>query len=127
MDENPYKSPSEFSHQPTIKRPQQFGRSIGLAACVVIASIAGMIAGMFLGNRMLFGQIPIVWQDWAKTRPICIIAPSVVGQVVGVWIGWRTFSFVFPRRSCLTVGHDENGPADGDHLAVHRQESEGRD
>jgi len=77
-----------------------------------------MIAGMFLGNRMLFGQIPIVWQDWAKTRPICIIAPSVVGQVVGVWIGWRHILVCIPAAAVPNCWHDENGPADGDHLAV---------
>jgi hypothetical protein len=94
MDENPYKSPSEFNSSVTTT-PQQLVRLLGMAICVVIASALGMAGGNLVGN-LVFGLIPATWQYWVKTQAAFIIAPIIAGQVIGGWVGWRAFSFVLP-------------------------------
>jgi hypothetical protein len=82
-----------------INREPPTKRAMGLVACVVIASMLGLVVGAMVGD-VAVGPMPMNanWREWGETRASITVPCILLGLILGGFWGWLAFSVAFPNR-----------------------------
>jgi hypothetical protein len=78
---------------------QNLVRLIGLAACVVSASMLGLVVGSMVGD-VAVGPMPmnVDRREWGQMRASILMPYIFLGLIIGGFWGWLVFSVAFPNR-----------------------------